>query len=322
MRQAAQLVAEAGLSPRASNATATNRSRDHDVTHASASKEAIPAPPNRERPGAESPTAHSRTETPPPRNGSPPPPTTPVLPPPRTTSPPPQLARGLAHLTAVAPSLAPLIARHPCPLFDTTAPPPDAFESLASGIVSQQVSGAAARSIKARVAGLFAGAFPTAAQTLATPVEVLHAAGLTRRKAEYLHALAHAFASGAVSGAALAAQPDDAVVAQLTQIRGIGVWSAEMFLIFGLRRPDVFSVGDLGIQRGIAAFLGRDVAAVRRKRKADGKTAGGKWKYLSEDEMRRTAEPFRPWRSLFCWYMWRIEGTGGFLSWSGCKNAR
>jgi len=75
-----------------------------------------------------------------------------------------------------------------------------------------------------------------------------------------------------------------------------------MFLMFGLRRMDVFSTGDLGIQRGMAAFTGKNVKSL--------KTGGkGKWKYMSEAEMLKHSEPFRPYRTLFCWYMWRCEGT-------------
>lgn len=73
-----------------------------------------------------------------------------------------------------------------------------------------------------------------------------------------------------------------------------------MFMLFGLKRMDVFSTGDLGAQRGMAAYVGRDVAKLKAK-------ARGKWKYMSEKDMLEISESFRPYRSLFMWYMWRIE---------------
>ena len=125
----------------------------------------------------------------------------------------------------------------------------------------------------------------------------LRAAGLSQRKAEYVQGLAAAFNSGEVTAASLRAAPDADVVAQLTRIRGIGVWTAEMFLIFGLRRSDVFSTGDLGIQRGMAAFLGRNVSALKSAKR--GAESNKKWKYLSEDEMLRESARFKPYRSRF-----------------------
>ena len=92
---------------------------------------------------------------------------------------------------------------------------------------------------------------------------------------------------------------DEEVMTKLVAVRGLGIWSVEMFMCFGLKRMDVFSTGDLGVQRGMAAHAGRNVAKLR--------SGKGKWKYMSEKEMVETAERFRPWRSLFMWYMWRVE---------------
>lgn len=86
---------------------------------------------------------------------------------------------------------------------------------------------------------------------------------------------------------------------KLVAVRGLGRWSVEMFACFGLKRMDVFSTGDLGIQRGMAAYMGRDVAKLKNK--------GGKWKYMSEQDMLDISAKFAPYRSLFMWYMWRIE---------------
>jgi DNA-3-methyladenine glycosylase II len=192
--------------------------------------------------------------------------------------------------------------------------------ALASGIISQQVSGAAAASIKRRFVALFEedarGAaekdqgsgpqqprdafFPSPAQVWAQEPAVLRTAGLSQRKAEYIYGLAGAFVDGTLSAQKLLTLPDEELVAALTSIRGLGRWSAEMFALFGLKRLDVFSSGDLGVQRGMAAFVGRDVARLKAAR-------GGKWKYMGEREMVEMAERFRPYRSLFTWYMWRVE---------------
>jgi DNA-3-methyladenine glycosylase II len=75
-----------------------------------------------------------------------------------------------------------------------------------------------------------------------------------------------------------------------------------MFACFGLKRMDVFSLGDLGVQRGMAAFVGRDIAKLKAK-------GGGKWKYMSEQDMTELSTRFSPYRSLFMWYMWRVEET-------------
>ena len=97
----------------------------------------------------------------------------------------------------------------------------------------------------------------------------------------------------------LVAASDEEVLEKLVAVRGLGRWSVEMFATFGLKRMDVFSTGDLGVQRGMASFVGRDVAKLKGK--------GGKWKYMSEAEMLSIANRFVPYRSLFMWYMWRVE---------------
>jgi len=90
------------------------------------------------------------------------------------------------------------------------------------------------------------------------------------------------------------------VMEKLIAVRGLGKWSVEMFACFGLKRLDIFSTGDLGVQRGMAAFTGKDVGKLKAK-------GGGKWKYMSEKDMLELSEKFSPYRSLFMWYMWRVE---------------
>ncbi|ATY66512.1 GPD superfamily base excision DNA repair [Cordyceps militaris] len=213
------------------------------------------------------------------------------------------------HLIRVDERMRPLIAKHTCRAFspEGLAEKVDPFESLSSGIISQQVSGAAAKSIKNKFVALFAAdsaaaaRFPHPSQVAATPLDTLRTAGLSQRKAEYIQGLAGRFASGELSAQMLRDAPYDEVLARLTAVRGLGRWSVEMFACFGLKRMDVFALGDLGVQRGMAAFEGRDVAKLRTK--------GGKWKYMSEQDMVALSDRFAPYRSLFMWYMWRVEET-------------
>lgn len=229
------------------------------------------------------------------------------------------LQEACAHLIKVDPRMKPLIETHHCRIFspEGLAEQIDPFEALCSSIISQQVSGAAAKSIKARFIGLFqpsdsnssnsnsngdaASRFPHPAEVAATAIDRLRTAGLSQRKAEYVQGLAAKFAAGELTAQTLADAPYDEVLERLTAVRGLGRWSVEMFACFALKRMDVFSLGDLGVQRGMAAFVGRDVAKLKAK--------GGKWKYMSESEMAEISDQFRPFRSVFMWYMWRVEET-------------
>ena len=173
------------------------------------------------------------------------------------------LEEACAHLIKVEPRLEPLIEKHPCGIFspEGLAEEIDPFRSLTSGIMAQQVSGAAANSIKNKFVGLFADAagegvspvvslapFPTPAQVAACDVSFLRKAGLSERKAEYIKGLAEKFVSGELSAQMLITASDDEVLERLTAVRGLGKWSVEMFACFGLKRMDVFSTGDLGVQ--------------------------------------------------------------------------
>lgn len=217
------------------------------------------------------------------------------------------LETACAHLIAIDPSLRPLVEKHHCRVFSPQglSEEIDPFRSLSSGIMAQQVSGAAAKSIKNRFIALFPPescptGFPPPALVAQQTIPRLREAGLSQRKAEYIQGLAVKFASGELTASFLLDARDDEVMEKLVAVRGLGVWSVEMFMCFALKRMDVFSTGDLGVQRGMAAYAGKDV----KKLKAKG---GGKWKYMSEKDMLETAERFRPYRSLFMWYMWRIE---------------
>jgi 3-methyladenine DNA glycosylase/8-oxoguanine DNA glycosylase len=162
------------------------------------------------------------------------------------------------------------------------------FASLARAIVYQQLSGAAAATILGRVVALFAPKrFPTPADLLAMPPERLRAAGLSAAKTAALRDLAARTLDGAVPPMArVRRMEDEEVVAQLTQVRGIGRWTVEMLLMFGLGRPDVLPLGDLGIRKGYAVTFG-----------ARGLPA--------PVTIARRAERWRPYRSVASWYMWR-----------------
>ncbi|KAL3481583.1 DNA glycosylase [Aspergillus californicus] len=228
------------------------------------------------------------------------------------------LDQATAHLIATDKRLAPLIKAHRCELFSPQglAEKIDPFRSLVGTIIGQQVSGAAARSIRDRFVALVNrlgqadGAaregetakdyFPTPEEILRVDIPTLRTAGLSQRKAEYITGLAEKFAGGELSAQMLLDASDEDLLEKLTAVRGLGRWSVEMFACFTLKRLDVFSTGDLGVQRGCAVFLGKDVSKLKAK-------GGGKFKYMSEKDMLELAAKFAPYRTLFMWYMWRVE---------------
>ncbi|KAL6904918.1 DNA glycosylase [Trichoderma evansii] len=229
------------------------------------------------------------------------------------------------HLIKVDERMRPLIEKHYCQIFspEGLAEKIDPFESLVSSIISQQVSGAAARSIKAKFIALFfpedeasqpvklegsLERFPAPSDVAACSIEKLRTAGLSQRKAEYVQGLAEKFASGEITAQMLHDAPDEELMEKLVAVRGLGKWTVEMFAFFALKRMNVFSLGDLGIQRGMAAFVGRDVAKLKNK--------GGKWKYMSEQDMVELSDKFKPYRSLFMWYMWKVEEVDNVARWA------
>ncbi|KAK6518873.1 3-methyladenine DNA glycosylase [Arthrobotrys megalospora] len=213
---------------------------------------------------------------------------------------------GITHLLTTNPSLHPIITRHPCTLFSPSGllEPVNPFHSLCSGIIAQQVSTAAATSIKSRFILLFndTNTFPTPSEILTKDIPTLRTAGLSQRKAEYISGLAEMFTTGELTNTILLESTDEIVTEKLIKVRGLGLWSIQMFLMFALKRTDVFATGDLGIQRGMAILAGRDVNKLKFSK--PGKS--GKWKYMAEEEMIQLAESYRPYRSLLSWYLWRL----------------
>jgi len=163
---------------------------------------------------------------------------------------------------------------------------PDPYEALARAIVGQQLSTKAARSIWERLVEILGGTFPEPSGLLAVDAESIRAAGLSRSKVNFLRDLAERVEDGRLDLKRLMELPDEDVVATLTEIKGVGPWTAEMFLIFHLGRPDVMSAGDLGIRRAVQIEYGLD--------ELPGPT-----------DLERIAEPWRPHRTLACLYLWR-----------------
>ncbi|MEN7528611.1 MULTISPECIES: DNA-3-methyladenine glycosylase [unclassified Cupriavidus] len=160
----------------------------------------------------------------------------------------------------------------------------DPFITLARAIVGQQISVKAAQSVWDRLAALCPRVTP--AQFLKAGTEQLAGCGLSKRKAEYITDLAQHFKSGSVHVDDWASMDDEAVIAELTQIRGIGRWTAEMFLMFNLTRPNVLPLDDVGLINAISAnyFSGEPV---------------------TRSEAREVAANWEPWRTVATWYMWR-----------------
>lgn len=180
-----------------------------------------------------------------------------------------------------------LIKKHGAPAW---RPRGTAFRSLARAIIHQQVSTAAARSIEKKFLALFPkGSFPTPAKVAQLSVHQLRAAGLSTQKATYLHDLAAKFSDGTIRHRKLPHMNNEEIVEHLTQVKGIGVWTVHMFLIFTLRRPDVLPVGDLGIQKGFQAMYGMSHLP-------------------SAADMERKAAAWRPHASIASWYLWRAAG--------------
>jgi DNA-3-methyladenine glycosylase II len=164
------------------------------------------------------------------------------------------------------------------------------FAELARAILYQQLAGKAAAAIHGRFAALFDGEAPTPEAVLALPLEQLRGAGLSGSKAASIRDLAEKVLDGSVQLDRMSRLPDDEIVRELTLVRGIGPWTAEMFLIFQLGRLDVWPVGDYGVRKGYALLYGLDDAPTPR-------------------DLMPLGDRFRPYRSVAAWYCWRAAET-------------
>ncbi len=175
------------------------------------------------------------------------------------------------------------------------------FQALCRAIIYQQISGKAAGSIYAKFVALFgiamktpidwesraASRFPTPEAVLSMPESSLRSAGLSSQKIAYIRDLAQKFSDGSVPHKKLSRMPNDEIVAVLTEIKGIGVWTVQMFLIFTLNRLDVLPTGDLGIQKGfMVLYKMKSLPAPRT--------------------MERLAKDWREHASVASWYLWRV----------------
>jgi DNA-3-methyladenine glycosylase II len=179
------------------------------------------------------------------------------------------------------PVMAKIMREHPKVFLAKRGEP---FMTLARAIVGQQISVKAAQSVWDRFAACVGEVTPE--NVLKRERPLLRACGLSDRKTEYIADLAQHFADGRIHVRRWPEMADEEIIAELVEVRGIGRWTAEMFLIFNLLRPDVFPLDDLGLQKGIrlAYFAGRKVSPKR---------------------MQKLGEGWRPWRSVATWYLWR-----------------
>jgi DNA-3-methyladenine glycosylase II len=187
------------------------------------------------------------------------------------------------HLSAAHPGLKSIIDRvGPCTLKRRR----DCFRALCQAIISQQISGVVAAAISKRFRKLFPKSRPTPKHLLTLTDQQLRSVGLSRQKVSYLRDLAAHFAEGKIRVRRFSKMTDEEIIQSLIPIKGIGRWTAEMFLIFVLNRTDLLPVDDLGIRKGIQKLYGL---------KSEPK----------KERMIELAESWRPWRTIGTWYLWR-----------------
>jgi len=192
------------------------------------------------------------------------------------------MRKAINHLKRSDPVLAAIIERvGPCRM-EFGEP---TFHSLAEAILYQQLNGKAAVSIFERFAGLAGNPLTPEGILKLTDAE-MRGVGLSKQKTAYLRDLAERTKAGLVNFERLLELPDEGVIKHLTQVKGVGVWTAHMFLMFTLRRPDILPTGDYGVQAAIKKHY--------RKRK-----------WPKPEVMEKIAKPWAPYRSIACWYLWK-----------------
>ena len=217
------------------------------------------------------------------------------------------MQRAINHLKKSDPVMRAIIERHgPCRMQFG----PAEFHSLAEAIVYQQLNGKAAETIFKRFAAL-AGEPLTPEGILKLSDEKMRGAGLSKQKSAYLKDLAAKTASGLVDFARLPELPDAEVVEHLTQVKGIGVWTAQMFLMFTLKRENVLPTGDFAIRMAMHKhYLDRPRAkAAKKSAAAKKKSRKRKIKLPSPEQMEKIAKRWEPYRSVACWYLWKSLDT-------------
>jgi len=166
----------------------------------------------------------------------------------------------------------------------------DPYRALLQSIVYQQLAGSAAAAIERRVRAPYRGRYPKPAVLLAASDAELREAGLSRQKIAAMRAVATAFADGTLDNRRLRRMADDEVLEAVTQVKGIGEWTAHMLLMFSLGRPDVLPVGDYGVRKSAMQLYELEALPKRA-------------------ELEALAEPWRPYRSVAAWYLWRVIDT-------------
>jgi DNA-3-methyladenine glycosylase II len=160
------------------------------------------------------------------------------------------------------------------------------YESIVEAIITQQLAGSAAKSISKRFRGLYKSRFPKPIDVIKTPDSKLRKTGLSGMKIKYIKDLSKKIESKELKLNTLSRLSDEEIVSQLTQVKGIGRWTAEMFLIFTLGRQDILPVGDLGLKKGIQLLHSMP-------------------ELPKEEVMEKIAESWRPYRTVATWYLWK-----------------
>ncbi len=194
--------------------------------------------------------------------------------------------KGMRHIIAKDRVLAKVVARFGVISRDWSSSDP--YEAIVESFIYQQISGSAADSIVRKFRGLYSGRLPSPAQFLKTPAPKVRRAGISPQKYSYIRGLCERLVGGELDLESLRGLPDEEVIAMLDDIKGIGRWTAEMFLMFSLRRVDVFPMDDLGIQKGIKEVYGM--------------------KHMPNSEkMLELSEKWKPYRSVAALYLWRSQ---------------
>lgn len=195
-----------------------------------------------------------------------------------------ELQKAAQWLAEHDPVLAPIIAAAPLPAF---VPHTDYYRALVSSIIGQQLSVKAAASIRQRFVDLFDGEFPSPQQIIETDAETLRSVGLSRPKVAYVQDLARHIIEGTVRFDTIEQLANDEIIQELTAVKGIGVWTVHMFLMFCMGRLNILPTGDLGIRTGMQRLYGLETLP-------------------APDEMTSIAKKYHwaPYESAACWYIW------------------
>jgi DNA-3-methyladenine glycosylase II len=215
------------------------------------------------------------------------------------------MRKAINHLKKADPTLRAIIERiGPCRMEFST---PE-FHNLAEAIVYQQLNGKAAATIFERFAAL-AGEPLTPAGIVRLSDEQLRSVGLSKQKSSYLKDLAQKTADGSLNFVRLPEMSDEEIIEHLTQVKGVGVWTAHMFLIFSLKRENILPTGDFGVRMAMFKhYLDKKrkiVVGVGNGKVAAKKARAQRIKLPSPQQMEKIAKSWEPYRSLACWYLWR-----------------